>query len=149
MKDVYCRILCQSTLSMKDADQFRHSIARQYHHNWIIDNLPAASIMDSDQFITTQYVGFPVGYQDEKSNHYIYNHVNIILDYHQVDADAYRIVGFYVEPISVKHSFKNGEKWDGKATPPPLDSCSDSAFLEYSAVKEHQKVPTSGNILFT
>lgn len=38
----------------------------------------------------------------------LYNHVNIIIEYHEVGEDAYRIVGFYVEPLSVKHSF-NGE----------------------------------------
>jgi transmembrane 9 superfamily protein 2/4 len=116
---------------------FKNAIKRQYHHNWIIDNLPAASILDTDQFVTTQYVGFPVGYQDGNS-YYLYNHVNIILEvlllstslaclycsllplsplppgpsapcdhvqYHTVETDGHRIVGFYVEPLSVKHAF--------------------------------------------
>lgn len=37
------------------------AIQRQYHHNWIIDNLPAASILDTDQYVSTQYVGYPIG----------------------------------------------------------------------------------------
>lgn len=150
LKNSYCNILCQSQLSMKDAEAFRRAISRQYHNNWIVDNLPAASIMDSDRYITTQYVGFPVGYQDEvKKGYYIYNHVNLILDYHQVEPDGYRVVGFYVEPMSVKHAYSGGEKWDGKGTPPPLTSCPKDKMLEYAEVKDHAKVPTSGPLLFT
>jgi hypothetical protein len=37
------------------------SISRQYHHNWIVDNLPAASILDTDQYVSTQFVGYPIG----------------------------------------------------------------------------------------
>lgn len=54
--------------------------------------------MDSDQYITTQYVGFPVGYQDSKKNSYLYNHVNIYLDYHQVEDNGYRY-GLSIETI--------------------------------------------------
>ena len=42
--------------------QFKHTINEEYHHNWIIDNLPAASVIDNDQYITTSYSrGFPIG----------------------------------------------------------------------------------------
>ena len=65
--------------------------------------------MDTDQFVTTQYVGFPVGYQDtDGKSFYLYNHVNIILEYHTVAVDGHRIVGFYVEPMSVRHGFATG-----------------------------------------
>jgi hypothetical protein len=37
------------------------AIQKQYHHNWIIDNLPAASILDHDEYISTQFVGYPIG----------------------------------------------------------------------------------------
>ena len=109
LQDDYCNVLCQMDLKSKDVTDFKQAIKRQYHHNWIVDNLPAASILDSDQFVTTQYVGFPVGYlaMDQKS-YYLYNHVNIILEYHTVEADGHRIVGFSVEPLSVKHTFTAG-----------------------------------------
>lgn len=87
--DEYCRVLCQVNLNEKDLNDFKQAIKRRYHHNWIIDNLPAASILDTDQFVTTQYIGFPVGYIDG-SNYFIYNHVNIILEYHPVDNDGQR-----------------------------------------------------------
>ena len=55
-------------------------IQEEYHHNWIIDNLPAASILDSEQYITTTYAGgFPVGFFDGGKT-YLFNHVNIIVE---------------------------------------------------------------------
>ena len=109
LQDDYCNVLCQVDLKSKDVTDFKQAIKRQYHHNWIVDNLPAASIMDSDQFVTTQYVGFPVGYQGtDPKNYYLYNHVNIVLEYHTVETDGHRIVGFSVEPLSVKHTFATG-----------------------------------------
>ena len=145
LTEEYCHVLCQVDLSAKDVSDFKQAIKRQYHHNWIVDNLPAASILDTEQFVTTQYVGFPVGYM-EGANYYMYNHVNIILEYHAVDNDAQRIVGFYVEPLSVKHSFSSS--WNGQGDPPKLNSCSDLEHLGYDKVKEHQKLST-GSLIFT
>ena len=84
-EEIYCRQLCQVNLNTKEAESFKTAIRGQYHNNWIIDNLPAASIIDSDTEISTRYVGFPVGYQDVKGSYYLYNHVNIILLTHDVD----------------------------------------------------------------
>eukprot|EP00606_Chrysophyceae_sp_TOSAG23-5_P000833 GSChrysophyteH2.ASY1.ANO1.1049.1 assembled CDS len=42
LKDEYCRVLCQVDISAKDSTDFSQAIKRQYHHNWIVDNLPAA-----------------------------------------------------------------------------------------------------------
>lgn len=85
LKEEYCKILCRVNLSPKDIQNFQHAIKNQYHNNWIVDNLPAASILDSDEYVSTQYVGFPVGYQNSKQEYYLYNHVNIILEYHSLD----------------------------------------------------------------
>ncbi len=66
LEEEYCKVLCQVELKTKDVTDFKTAIQRQYRHNWIIDNLPAASILDTDQYVSTQYVGYPVG----KSNLY-------------------------------------------------------------------------------
>lgn len=89
LHDENCKVLCSVDLKAKDLNDFKQAIKRQYHHNWIIDNLPAASILDTEQFVTTQYVGFPVGYVDG-ANYYMYNHVNIIIEYHSVETDGHR-----------------------------------------------------------
>lgn len=60
-EEEFCKVLCQVDLKAKDVEDFKRVIKEQYHHNWIIDNLPAASILDSDMYSTTSYVGFPIG----------------------------------------------------------------------------------------
>lgn len=145
LKDEYCRVLCQVDVKNKDLNDFTQAIKREYHHNWIVDNLPAASILDSDQFVTTQYVGFPVGYTS-KNSHYIYNHANIVLEYHKIDSGLNRIVGFYVEPLSIKHKFASD--WDGKGVPPSLTTCSSNKRIDYDDVKDRQKI-TTGKLVFT
>jgi len=133
LEEEYCNILCQVDLKTKDVADFKQAIKRsalhfqylihihlfglfsQYHHNWIVDNLPAASIMDSDNFVSTQYVGYPIGYT-EGSVSYVYNHVNIIMEYHTVDVDAYR---YYFEQIynsstriyGLMFNFNAAESW--------------------------------------
>ena len=62
LTDEYCKLLCQVTLGTREAASLRRMVNEEYHHNWIIDNLPAASVIDNDQYITTSYSrGFPVG----------------------------------------------------------------------------------------
>ena len=46
-EDSQCNILCQKTYKAEDAEAFMAAIDEEYHHNWIIDNLPAASIVGS------------------------------------------------------------------------------------------------------
>ena len=40
--DSYCNVLCQTHYSKDEVETFKKSINEGYHHNWIIDNLPAA-----------------------------------------------------------------------------------------------------------
>lgn len=89
LQEQYCRVLCQVTLKTEDVTDFKRAIKDQYYHNWIIDNLPAASILNTDQYSTTQYVGYPVGYY-EGNNYFIYNHVNIILEYYPIEGEGNR-----------------------------------------------------------
>ena len=69
--DTTCSILCQQVYGKRDVEAFKTAIDEEYHHNWIIDNLPAASIVAADGFIETSYSkGFPVGYKTVKSTPY-------------------------------------------------------------------------------
>lgn len=84
-QDQFCNILCMEVFKSHDVSAFKNIIKEEYHHNWIIDNLPAASILDSEQYITTTYAGgFPVGFM-EGTRAYLFNHVNIIVEYHPLD----------------------------------------------------------------
>jgi transmembrane 9 superfamily protein 2/4 len=40
--DSYCNILCQKKYSKKDVETFKKAVVEEYHHNWIIDNLPVS-----------------------------------------------------------------------------------------------------------
>lgn len=150
LNEEFCKVLCQVNLKAKDVNDFKRVIKEQYHHNWIIDNLPAASILDNDQYSTTQFVGFPIGFSDGK-NYFLYNHVNIIMEYHPVEGEGSRIVGFYVEPLSVQHKFANDAKWDGKSAIPALTTCKASSrkHLTFDEVKSLPQKVVTGDILFT
>jgi len=133
-QDMFCEQLCISNMGRGEqpklaANKMVRIIRKQYHQNWIVDNLSAASKMEDDTQITTRYwQGFPVGFiADDTHKAYIHNHVNIELFYHKApdvpsskkagtaadDATAattvnvaeYRVVKFIVEPFSIKHDF--------------------------------------------
>lgn len=64
-----------------------------------------------------------------------------------------RVVGFYVEPLSIKHSFST--PWNGQGEAPILSTCqapisskNGLKHLDYDSVKDHQKVQ-AGNLIFT
>ena len=42
-KDEFCKVLCEVNLDKKDVEHFKNMVKEDYHHNWIIDNLPAAT----------------------------------------------------------------------------------------------------------
>jgi len=133
-------------LHYDDAEVFKAAITEDYMQNWIIDNLPAASIhqssavvhrADDDEISKTESYrkGFPVGYTKVQAvvsrskkdklttvkasnvEFFLYNHVELTLDYHDVGEGLSRVVGFAVEPRSVKHRFANGEHWNGLSGP--------------------------------
>jgi hypothetical protein len=39
-QDQFCNILCQEIFKSHDVQAFKAIIKEEYHHNWIIDNLP-------------------------------------------------------------------------------------------------------------
>ena len=57
-QDQFCKVLCQVTLNKADVSSLKSIIKEEYHNNWIIDNLPAASIVDSEQYIAMYETNF-------------------------------------------------------------------------------------------
>ena len=165
-KETYCQVLCQVKLTEKEAERLQKHIFYGYHNNWIIDNLPSASIMitEDSQMVpqpSTHYAGgFPIGFVDAETKNqevqdaYIYNHVNIYLEIHQPDGGTgHRVVGFKVEPMSVKHAFNDGFQWDGKSHEgytKGLETCpSTSTHMARTNVKENQIVNPGETIVYT
>jgi len=176
-EDSYCEQVCISHLGRSEGkgvspSKIIRAIRKEYHDNWIVDNLPSASKLEDDNKSYTKYFhGFPIGFiasDDQKA--YINNHVNIELEYHEVDGvetgvKEYRIVRFTVEPFSIAHDYTpnfadddGGE--DSAASRPatiknPIPSCDykkkDRKHTNYYMVTKGGPgpQPASGKVLFT
>ena len=112
--DMFCEQVCITNLGRGEKtgttpNKVVRAIRKQYHNNWIVDNLSAASKVEDDYTTTTRYwQGFPVGFiADSDNKAYVHNHVNIEIMYHPVEneVDHYRVVRFTVEPFSINHDY--------------------------------------------
>jgi len=118
-KNEGCKTLCKRTLTNAEKEKFKTMIDDEYLVNWIVDNLPAATIVRASAG-TEQHTymdGFPVGINQD-GKYYIHNHVHMHLLYHKQpdEFEGYRIVGVEVEPKSTKQEFM-------KDTPDVASSC--------------------------
>lgn len=173
--DMYCEQVCTVNLGRTETkgvspNKLVRAIRKDYHNNWIVDNLPSASFMeDSVNSYTKYFSGFPIGFVDPDSGlSYVYNHVNIMLEYHQVENIAstekeHRIVRFTVEPFSVVHdftpTFADDDDGDGNADAysinNPIASCDsrkkDKEHTSFDMVTQngHSAQLASGKVLFT
>lgn len=113
-KNMPCRVLCSSIkLTAKESKLMAERIKKNYYVHLIVDNLPCATefqMMDSDQ---VQYEhGYKLGFvKDGKV--FLNNHLKMHLKYHTDDDIDYRVVGFKVQPKSVKFGELNTDA-DGK-----------------------------------
>ena len=181
-KDVYCAQLCHKDVGPKEVrganpSKMVRAIRKEYHNNWIVDNLSAASKVEDDETVTTRYwQGFPIGFVAEDTKEaFIHNHVNIEIQYHPVDGDTdkFRVVRFTVEPFSIKHDFTPIDDGSGKQDtfseddpnqymPPnvatiknPIASCNpqiqNKEHTNYEMITENDREPQPayGSVLFT
>jgi transmembrane 9 superfamily protein 2/4 len=160
--DVYCQRICQVTPTDDEVKTMQMHIGYQYHNNWIVDNLPSASFNSELKGHSQKHYagGFPVGFIDEdskvegkKPDFYIYNHVRLMLEYHTPDKakDEHRVVGFYVEPMSVAHKFMGGFEWDGvsDASTKHLSTCTSGKHLKKDDIRQNQIVEKDSKIIYT
>jgi len=153
LTDVKCSKVCQVDLKQKEAAKLRLHIKYGYHHNWIIDNLPSANVGVSNGKVQKHYAGgFPIGFvAKDGKDAFVYNHANIILDYHERDG-GYRVVGFSVEPLSIKHVFQGGYEWDGvskEGMGRPLATCLDDKHLNRDEISAFQLVAPNEKIIYS
>jgi transmembrane 9 superfamily protein 2/4 len=158
LTETYCQKLCQIGLTKVEAAKLRLHIKYGYHNNWIIDNLPSAGVGLNAATGEKQkhYAGgFPIGFvATDTKMPYVFNHVNIKIDYHQGDpeVEAYRVVGFSVEPMSIAHEYQGGYKWDGKSEEglkKPLATCTPNKHMERSLIEKNQVIDPNSIILYT
>lgn len=144
--EVYCKQLCTTDFGKEHKNKMYEAVKEEYHNNWILDNLPASMKIEDATTETVQYFdGFPIGFMEGKEA-YIYNHANIAVSYHEVEAEAgkYRIVGFQVEPFSINHEFASKAKdWNAAQAfqqvtiTNPLQSCTTPGAIEDQANVMH------------
>lgn len=174
--DMYCEQLCITNLGRGEQkgvspNKMVRAIRKNYHNNWIVDNIPAASKVEDDSTVTTRYwQGFPVGFiATDTKKAYVHNHVNIEIQYHAVETEPNkaRIVRFTVEPFSIKHDFEASADDDDDAAEGtdkpfkvadiqnPIESCnpksSNKEHTRYEMVyaRGREPQPASGRVLFT
>lgn len=123
-KNETCKKLCGTkTYNREDAQFVNWRIWQAYHHNWLIDGLPAAQAVpdapvpegeseeEAKAHVGFHYVqGFPLGSIDvsdkvDTAMAYLNNHYDIYVDYHEVNSrlnsePRYRVVGVEVIPSS-------------------------------------------------
>jgi transmembrane 9 superfamily member 2/4 len=107
-QDEACQVLCRKVHKKNEITMFKEIIDLEYRVHWLLDNLPVAVRNDELGYVTR---GYPVGFvattpKKKKAQHYLFNHVRIIVRYHEEDSefDGARIVGFEVVPFSIKVS---------------------------------------------
>jgi transmembrane 9 superfamily member 2/4 len=86
-----------------------------YYASWILDNLPSgyrqtALINRVPYRVSIYQDGFPIGYR-KRGEYFIYNHANIFVKVY-FTGEAWRIVGFLVEPLSLSN--ESGLKCESK-----------------------------------
>ena len=96
-KDVYCERSCVRVWDHEDTTTVVAAIENQYKQTWILDNLDAAHAI-------------PIGYTDSYLNQtFIYNHFNFEISFNrflEYSFESVDIVGFKIQPVSIKHSFE-------------------------------------------
>ncbi|TAQ90037.1 hypothetical protein B7494_g1669 [Chlorociboria aeruginascens] len=96
-----CKVLCEEkTFDSSSAQFVNRRIAQGFALNWLVDGLPAGQLIEDDVTNTTFYSqGFALGINDE-TGVYLNNHYDILIDYHEVSPDQFRVVGVIVQPSS-------------------------------------------------
>ena len=105
---------CVKKLKRTERDSFIRAVDDDYRVHWMVDNLPVGMFHSNDRREGTFSRGFPVGFHTgfgRAAKHYLYNHIRITVEYHdddfgsEGDESSTKIVGFRVEPMSIKHTW--------------------------------------------
>lgn len=147
-----CHVVCRIILDANAAKEFKEKIDDEYRVNMILDNLPlVVPIQRAEQQAPPVYqLGFYMGFKglyagtkEEKT--FINNHLSFAVKYHKdFQTDSARIVGFEVNPYSVKHEYDG--KWGGNNR---LTTCDPHAKRTVSNSNAPQEVEDKQEIIFT
>ncbi|TVY57388.1 Transmembrane 9 superfamily member [Lachnellula suecica] len=118
LKNDSCRTLCTDVKFDQSSAHFvNRRIAQGFALNWLVDGLPAGQLIEDEVTQTKFYSqGFALGSADQKDMH-LNNHYDILIDYHEVSKDNFRVVGVIVQPDS-RSANQNAEGNCGFGSPP-------------------------------
>lgn len=134
-----CEVACVRKLKKSEKDAFVKAIDDDYKVHWMVDNIPVGMFNAAPRSEEKTFTrGFPVGFTAPVAGkagtvaHYLNNHLRIIVKFHDdidgtgdnEDEPTTKIVGFRVEPMSIKHAWA-GEAFNPGAT--ALSTCSASS----------------------
>lgn len=107
-----CKVLCPTEFDTTSAIFVNQKIRQGFAVNWLIDGLPAGQVL-SDQVTNTLFYsqGFALGSVEGADRVQLNNHYDIIIDYHEVSENQWRVVGAIVQPSS--RSSQDPEASDG------------------------------------
>jgi len=158
--DEQCKITCRiDALSARQANAFKSKIEDEYRVNMILDNLPIAMVKmreDQGMQVKTYERGYPVGFkaaieEGGEEKYFLHNHLRFTILYHRdMETDLSRIVGFEVEPFSVRHEYE--QPWD--PVKPILNTCNPGRMvwvthgLAPQLVEENEEVVFSYDVIF-
>lgn len=132
--DEACIVLCRKTHKKAEIAMFKQMIDEEYRIHWLLDNLPVAVRNDELGYVSR---GYPVGFvattqTSKKPQHFLFNHVRIIVRYSEIHEDfaGARIVGFEVIPFSIKHEYEDKDKFDKEHT--VLNTCNQFNPAQYN-----------------
>jgi len=136
------QVLCRKKYNKEQIADFKKFVSEEYRVNMICDNLPlAVKVEDTEGQAPLKYEkGYALGMKgakaadDQPEPLYINNHLKFKILYHNEDDAAIgsRIVGFEVEPMSIKHEY-DGE-WKDDCAP---NNCNIKTWPGPDAPKEY------------
>ena len=127
-----CKIMCQKEYSQEEVQEFALMIEEEYRSHFLVDNLPVAMSVfhetDEGSTVKAYETGYPLGHvvdengksaTDDDGNEkprpksgkqqiVLFNHLRFtVLVHEDPKKGTRRVVGFEVEPFSVKHTYMN------------------------------------------
>ncbi|OQO04071.1 hypothetical protein B0A48_10714 [Cryoendolithus antarcticus] len=110
-----CRAVCDEVqMEGRDAKFVNRRIMLDYNLNWLVDGLPAGQRFETADGKEVYEPGFALG-RVVDGRPQLHNHYDIMVDYHQVRKEEYRVVGILVNPSSRAGSKRLGEDEDFSA----------------------------------
>jgi len=99
LKNATCQSQCKGSVTVDEVNAkfINERIKESYNIRWIVDNIPAARKMQTEDNKILYSEGFELGTIDDEGKPAINNHFDIQIEYH-INKGRYRIVGVLVWP---------------------------------------------------